>query len=196
LREELSTQDLVVFGQTESAAGVASAPGEALLPQECAALARRAALEEPAVRSATGETESVVLWEDEGSIAWLNVARDPRDTGFHDHDGSAVGVYVIAGSVTNEGLPAGGTRRVRRYQPGDSFWVPASGIHRMSHDPGAITVHVYSPPLRAIGYYEEIDGLLQRTLGPPDEPSPESPRLLAALAHEVPAATIKSLSPA
>jgi hypothetical protein len=114
------------------------------------------------------------------------VASDPRDTGFHDHDGSAVGVYVIAGSVTNEGLPAGGTRRVRRYQPGDSFWVPASGIHRMSHEPGAITVHVYSPPLRAIGYYEVIDGLLQRTLGPPDEPSPESPRLLAALAHEAP----------
>jgi hypothetical protein len=69
LREELSTQDLVVFGQTESVAGVPSAPGEALLPQECAALARWAALEEPAVRSATGETESVVLWEDEGSIA-------------------------------------------------------------------------------------------------------------------------------
>ena len=64
----------------------------------------RAALEEPAVRSATGETELVVLWEDEDSIAWLNVARDPRDTGFHDHDGSSVGVYVIAGSVTNEVL--------------------------------------------------------------------------------------------
>jgi hypothetical protein len=185
LREELSTQDLEVFGQTGSVTAVASAPGEALPPQECAALARRAALEEPAVRSATGETESVVLWEDEGSIAWLNVARDPRDTGFHDHDGSAVGVHVIAGTVTNEGLPTGGTRRVRRYQPGDSFWVPASGIHRMSHDPGAITVHVYSPPLRAIGYYEEIDGLLQRTLGPPGEPSPESPRLLAALAGDV-----------
>jgi quercetin dioxygenase-like cupin family protein len=194
LREELSTHDLEVFGQTGSVSAVASAPGEALSPQDCAALARRAALEESAVRSATGETESVVLWEDEDSIAWLNVARDPRDTGFHDHDGSAVGVYVIAGSVTNEGLPAGGTRRVRRYRPGDSFWVPASGIHRMSHDLGAITVHVYSPPLRAIGYYEVVDGLLQRTLGPPDEPSPESPRLLAALPCDVPATSAESLS--
>jgi hypothetical protein len=167
-----------------------------LSPQECAALATRAALEEPAVLAATGESESVVLWEDEDSIAWLNVAHDPRDTGFHDHDGSAVGVYVIVGCVTNEGLPAVGSRRVRRYEPGDTFWVPASGIHRMSHDPGAITVHVYSPPLRAIGYYEEIDGLLQRTLGPPDEPSPESPRLLAALAHEVQPSPVESLSPA
>jgi hypothetical protein len=38
-----------------------------------------------------------------------------------------------------------------------------------------------SPPLRAIGYYEVVDGLLQRIPGPPDEASPESPVLLAAL---------------
>jgi hypothetical protein len=154
----------------------------ALPPEECAARARRAAaLVDVAVLSRTGESESVVLWADQDSIAWLNLLHDSRDTGFHDHDGSAVGVHVIAGSVTNEGLPPGGTRRVRRYRAGDSFSVPAAGIHRMNHDTGAITVHVYSPPLRAIGYYEVVDGLLQRTLGPPDEPSPESPRLLAAL---------------
>jgi len=159
----------------------------ALSPQECAALARSAAsLVDPAlvdesVSARAGERDSVVLWTDEDSIAWLNVVPDPRDTGFHDHDGSAVGVYVIAGSVSNEGLPAGGVRRVRRYQAGDSFSVPGTGIHRMNHDPGAVTVHVYSPPLRAIGYYEIVDGLLQRTPGPPDEPSPESPLLLAVL---------------
>jgi hypothetical protein len=168
----------------------------ALTPQECVGLARRAALARAAVLSPAGESESVVLWEDEDSIAWLNVAHDSRDTGFHDHDGSAVGVYVVAGSVTNEGLPAGGTRRVRRYRAGDSFWVPGSGIHRMDHEVGAVTVHVYSPPLRAIGYYEVVDGLLQRTLGPPDEPSPESPRLLAALRDEATGASLESLSPA
>jgi hypothetical protein len=168
----------------------------ALTPQECAALARRAALAQMAVLSPTGESESVVLWEDEDSVAWLNVAHDSRDTGFHDHDGSAVGVYVIAGSVTNEGLPADGTRRVRRYRAGDSFWVPGSGIHRMDHEVGAVTVHVYSPPLRGIGYYEVVGGLLQRTLGPPDEPSPASPRLLAALRHEATAAPVRSLSTA
>jgi hypothetical protein len=51
----------------------------------------------------------------------------------------------------------------------------------MDHDAGAVTVHVYSPPLAAIGYYEVVDGLLQRTPGPPDEGSPESPRLLGTL---------------
>ena len=157
----------------------------ALPPQECAALAERAAARvDVAGLPTTGASESVVLWQDEDCIAWLNVILDPRDTGFHDHDGSAAGVYVLRGSVTNEGLPIGGSRRVHRYGPGDSFWVPGTGIHRMDHDPGAVTVHIYSPPLRAIGYYEIVDGLLQRTLGPADEASPESPRLLAALTGE------------
>lgn len=156
-----------------------------LSPAECAALAgRAAALVDVAELPTAGTGESVVLWQDEDSIAWLNVMLEPRDTGFHDHDGSAAGVHVIRGSVTNEGLPIGGGRRVRQYEAGGSFWVPADGIHRMYHDAGAVTVHVYSPPLRSIGYYEVVDGLLQRTPGPPDEESPESPRLLAALASE------------
>lgn len=157
----------------------------ALPPDECAALARRAAaLVNIDALPRTGVSKSVVLWEDEDCVAWLNVALDERDTGFHDHDGSAVGVYVVSGSVTNEGLPVGGTRRVRQYGPGEQFWVPASGIHRMNHHARAVTVHIYSPPLRAIGYYEVVDGLLQRTVGPADEASPASPRLLAALAIE------------
>ncbi len=152
------------------------------LPDECAALARRAAslLDQAALAEArTGG--SVVLWHDEHSVSWLNVMPERRDTGYHDHDGSAVGVYVIEGSVTNEGLPIGGPRRVHRYGPGDSFSFPGSGIHRMDHDPGSVTIHVYSPPLRAIGSYEVVEGLLQRTPGAPDEASPESPRLLTAL---------------
>jgi hypothetical protein len=154
-----------------------------LQPDECASLARRAAglLDSAILAKARTGGGSVVLWEDEHSVSWLNVMPERRDTGYHDHDGSAVGVFVIEGSVTNEGLPIGSPRRVHRYGPGDSFSFPGSGIHRMDHDAGAITVHVYSPPLRSIGYYEVVGGLLQRTLGPPDEASPESPRLLTAL---------------
>jgi len=122
-----------------------------------------------------------VLWQDEHSVSWLNAMPERRDTGYHDHDGSAFGVHVIEGSVTNEGLPIGGPRRVHRYGPGDTFSFPGSGIHRMDHDAESVTVHVYSPPLRSIGYYEVVGGLLQRTPGPPDEASPESPRLLTAL---------------
>ena len=160
-----------------------TALGRPLQAAECATLARRAAgLLDTAALAGSGTAASCVLWQDEHSVAWLNVMPEPRDTGYHDHDGSAVGVYVIGGSVTNEGLPIGGPRRVHRYGPGDGFCFPGSGIHRMDHDAGSITIHVYSPPLRAIGYYEVVDGLLQRTPGPPDEASPESPRLLATLA--------------
>ena len=74
----------------------------------------------------------------------------------------------------------GRERRVREYRPGDSFSFPNDGIHRMEHDPGAITIHVYSPPIRSLGHYELIDGMLQRTPGGPDDPSPPSDALLAA----------------
>ena len=154
----------------------------ALSPQECAALAvSAAALIDPAELAGSGRDESLVLWEDDDSVAWLEVSNGRRDTGFHDHDGSAVAVYVLAGSVTNEGLPVGGVHRARQYSAGDSFAIPGTGIHRMDHGAGSVTVHVYSPPLRAIGYYEVVNGLLQRTPGPPDQPSPGSPALLAAL---------------
>lgn len=166
-------------GETLAALAASSRPFQ---PDECAALAGRAAgLADLAALTGKETSASFVLWQDEHSVAWLNVMPERRDTGYHDHDGSAVGVYVIEGSVANEGLPVGGPRRVHRYGPGDSFSVPGTGIHRMDHDAGAITVHVYSPPLRAIGYYEVAGGLLQRTPGPPDEGSPESPRLLETL---------------
>jgi hypothetical protein len=154
-----------------------------LSPQECAALASRAA----ALFDVTAlpADASEVLWHDEDSVAWLEISSRWRDTGFHDHDGSAVGVYVLTGAVTNEGLPLDGVRHVRHYAAGESFSFPGTGIHRMTHLANAVTVHVYSPPPRAIGYYEIVDGLLQRTPGPPDDPFPESPRLLAAPGGEV-----------
>jgi len=94
---------------------------------------------------------------------------------------SAVGVYVIEGRAWNEPLVVGTPRRVREYRPGDRFSFPGSGIHRMDHEPGAITIHVYSPPLRAIGHFELEDGELRRRPGNPDRPSTASPQLLAQL---------------
>ena len=52
------------------------------------------------------------------------------------------------------------------------------GLH-IAGGPGAITIHVYSPPIRSIGHYEIEDGELQRRPTPPDEPSASSPALLA-----------------
>ena len=85
---------------------------------------------------------------------------------------------MISGIARNESLMYGRPRRVNQYRAGESFCFPGSGIHRMEHEPGAITVHVYSPPIRSLGHYELIEGMLQRTPGGPDDPSPPSPDLL------------------
>lgn len=154
-----------------------------LTPDECAALAEvAAALVGGAEGQPLDEASFELLWRNDHSEAWLNRWWEPRDTGYHDHAGSCVGVYVLAGVARNESLAIGGARRVREYGSGASFSFPGTGIHRMEHEPGAVTVHVYSPPIRAIGHYDLVDGELHRRSGPPDEASPPSPGLTAVLA--------------
>jgi hypothetical protein len=153
-----------------------------LSPEECAQRARAAAaLVDLAALDRTGPGEARLLWRDEQSEGWLNTWWEPRDTGYHDHDGSCVGVHVVAGRATNEPLPIVGPRRAQGYGPGDSFSFPGTGIHRMDHEPGAVTVHVYSPPLRSIGHYDVVDGALRRSPAPPEAPSPPSPALTGVL---------------
>jgi Cysteine dioxygenase type I len=160
---------------------LADAPGP-LTPLQCMERARRAAgaLDVSALdRRSAGE--AVLLWRSDSSEAWLNLWWNPRDTGYHDHDGSCVGVYVIEGEARNEPLVIGQPRRINEYRAGDAFAFPGAGIHRMEHEPGAVTIHVYSPPLRSIGHYEIEDGELRRSPGPADQPSSSSPQLLTAL---------------
>jgi len=65
-----------------------AASSQPFQPDECAALARRAGgLVDTAALPRTG-TSAFVLWQDEHSVAWLNVMPERRDTGYHDHDGS------------------------------------------------------------------------------------------------------------
>jgi hypothetical protein len=160
-----------------------------LTPEECMALARSAAerVDLSAVER-RGEGSFELLWRNEHSEAWLNTWWESRDTGFHDHGGSCVGVYVLEGRAISEALVVGGDRRVRVFEAGDSFSAPATGIHRVDHEPGAVTIHVYSPPLDEIGHYEVVDGELRRHRGRPDEVSPPSPELTSVLERRTPAA--------
>lgn len=159
--------------------------GGDLDPAACAALARAAAElvdREALVRSGGGSFE--LLWRDDHSEGWLNLWWEPRDTGFHDHGASCVGVHVLEGRARNEALVIGSTRRTTEYAAGESFSFPAGGIHRMEHERGAVTIHVYAPPLAEIGHYEVVDGELRRQSVAPDEASHPSPGLAAALAGE------------
>lgn len=148
---------------------------------ECAKRARdAAALVEVAELDRRGAGEAQLLWRSESSEAWLNLWWEARDTGYHDHDGSAVGVYVIEGRAYNEALGLAGPSLIKEYGPGESFAFDGDGIHRMDHAAGAVTIHVYSPPIRSIGHYELVGGELRRRPCGPDDPTPPSPRLAAA----------------
>jgi Cysteine dioxygenase type I len=162
--------------------GELAGSGRALDPDECAALARAAAaLVDITALDRQGGGSFELLWRNEHSEGWLNTWWEARDTGFHDHGGSCVGVYVVEGRARAEALVVGGGRRVVEHVAGESFSSPATAIHRMDHEPGAVTIHVYSPPLTTIGHYEVVDGELHRHAGRPDEGSPPSPSLTAVL---------------
>src|SRR4051812_10535937 len=161
----------------------AEAGAEGILdPPTCAAVASRAAaLIDLAGLDRGGSGEAILLWRTEDSEAWLNTWWQPRDSGFHDHGGSGGGVHVIEGEVTGEYLHVAVERKLRRYGTGDAFSFDCDRIHRGDHHAGAVTVHVYSPPLRSIGHYELVDGELRRVQGAPDEASPPSVELTRAL---------------
>ena len=110
-----------------------------LAPHECAERARRAAaLIDPGRLDRSGPGAAVLLWRDGHSEAWLNLWWQPRDTGYHDHTGSCVGVCVIEGRAWNEPLTIGEPPEAREYGPGETFWFPGEGIHRMDHQAGAV----------------------------------------------------------
>jgi hypothetical protein len=151
--------------------------GRALTPEECSDLARRAgeAVQFEELLQEGRQRLYELLWRNEHSEAWLVSWSVPRDTGFHDHDGSAGGIYVIEGRVTEEPLVVGRPALVREYGPGQTFAFAGGHIHRMHHDPNSITVHLYSPPVRRLGVYELVDGVLTRTPQSADEETPETP---------------------
>jgi predicted metal-dependent enzyme (double-stranded beta helix superfamily) len=106
-----------------------------------------------------------LLRDDDAVTAWVICWSDGHDTGFHDHDGSAGAVHVVAGRVVEERLRVGGPPARRVAEPGDGFGFRADDIHRVLHGggPPAVTIHVYSPPLRRQGgYVIEDDGTLRR----------------------------------
>jgi hypothetical protein len=148
-------------------------PERVLEPEECAALARSVAALMPTPAPAD-EGSFTLLWRTTHSEGWLNVWPEAREAGFHDHDGSSVGVHVIEGTASNDGISLDGNPTVRRFAAGDSFSLGPDRIHRMIHDAGSTTVHVYSPPLRAIGDYAVVGGELRRVTHAPDEMSPPS----------------------
>jgi predicted metal-dependent enzyme (double-stranded beta helix superfamily) len=144
-------------------------PELALTTYELQALARelrsRRDVWEPLVRHTPEERHYELLRHDDQVTAWVISWMDGHDTGFHDHDVSAGALAVARGKIREERLRLGTAPTSRLLVAGDVADFSASEIHRVSHEPGepAVTIHVYSPPLRGMGaYLVEPDGSLWR----------------------------------
>jgi predicted metal-dependent enzyme (double-stranded beta helix superfamily) len=106
-----------------------------------------------------------LLRDDDEVTAWVICWMDDHDTGFHDHDVSRGAVAVVQGQVVEERLRLNGAPSERAVGAGESFGFEPHDIHRVRHGGGqpAVTIHVYSPPLRRQGaYLVEPDGTLRR----------------------------------
>ncbi|HVW18790.1 MAG TPA: cysteine dioxygenase family protein [Solirubrobacteraceae bacterium] len=114
-----------------------------------------------------------LVCDGDAATVWLLCWSPGHDTGFHDHDGSAGAVAVAEGQVREDRLTLGGEPRGRVVGAGEGFDFGPADIHRVRHAGAApaVTIHAYSPPLRAMGaYVEDPDtGVVRRELLGEDE---------------------------
>jgi len=92
----------------------------------------------------TGDFDAwVIHWPKGGSV-------DP-----HDHGGSFGAVSVVSGALTElRDGPVG--RTTEQLRPGGAHEVPADAVHDIVNDgpSSAVSVHVYSPPLSTMVFYD------------------------------------------
>jgi predicted metal-dependent enzyme (double-stranded beta helix superfamily) len=148
-------------------------PGEDLsrpqLVELVAALGEEQGLWEHLVQHDPDERYFTQLYRDAHVDVWLICWLNQQDTGYHDHDISSGAVKVCDGVLAEDRFHFdGGALRetTRDREAGAVFDFDAAYIHRMRHPGGepATSVHVYSPALWRMGYYErDPNGDLCRT---------------------------------
>jgi hypothetical protein len=109
------------------------------------------------------------LYRDPHLDIWLICWTNQQETGFHDHDVSAGAVHVVQGDLTEdrfELVDSTLSEVSTTHHRGSTFDFDASHVHRLRHcdGPVATSIHVYSPALWRMGYYDsDPSGLLRRT---------------------------------
>jgi quercetin dioxygenase-like cupin family protein len=94
--------------------------------------------------------------------AWVIGWTADQRVSVHDHGPSAGAVVVVEGTLDEVTVGTGGRRRA--LAAGSVTRLPVGIVHDIVA-PGpapATSIHVYSPPLRAMGFYEEGSGRLAR----------------------------------
>jgi hypothetical protein len=130
-------------------------------------LSRRPSLWQHEILHSADERHYVQLMADEHVEVWLICWCESQETGFHDHAGSRGAVAVVDGQLEEKLLGVGG-HPTFRHRVGERFSFGATWIHDVQHtgDIPATSLHVYSPPLGPMGFYEiGDDGVLSRRSG-------------------------------
>jgi hypothetical protein len=103
----------------------------------------------------------VQLYRDANVDIWLECWVRAQETGYHDHDLSSGAVYVIEGTLVEDYFfrdDDGWIReQSREHTAGSVFHFDGAGIHGMRHPvdgPPSTSIHVYSPALWRMGWYE------------------------------------------
>lgn len=154
-------------------AGVAALvpPNDDLLsPAACESLAREITARDLWQGVSLTPTESgarayALLYEDARMEVWLLSWLPRHSTGFHDHGESSVGFCIAQGALLEQHLRLAGPPRGETLECGDSRCAGSEYIHCLEWESGepAVSVHVYSPPLRVVGQYREgTNGALLR----------------------------------
>jgi hypothetical protein len=154
-------------------------PGRDLCTRELAAvaseMARRPELWNRHVAFPAEGRHYVSLYRDDHLDVWLLCWTAGSDTGWHDHDGSAGAVRVVAGTLTESTPRISGVPAELPMPAGRSFTYAPDHIHRLTSAAAQSTsIHAYSPPLRWMGQYTIDDaGVLHRVpIGYADELRP------------------------
>ena len=117
------------------------------------------------VRHSQDERIYTELYRDHHLDVWLICLTGRQETGLHDHDVSGGAVRVVEGALDEDRLRMGEGIDTTRYAAGESFRFDASRIHDVRNADGHVSVslHMYSPPLWRMGYYEVAeDGRIAR----------------------------------
>jgi predicted metal-dependent enzyme (double-stranded beta helix superfamily) len=129
-------------------------------------LAERSDLWQDCVRHTRDKRHYVRLRRDHHLEVWLICWMPSQDTGLHDHDLSCGAVRVVQGTIAEDRMVLGQEHPDSTdYGAGRGFSFDASRIHNVRHAGRgpATSLHLYSPPLWRMGYYETgADGRLAR----------------------------------
>ncbi len=107
------------------------------------------------------------VYRDEHIDVWLLSWAPGSDTGWHDHDVSSGAVAIARGRLVEHNPALFHPEVATCVDAGEVFAFGPDHIHRLTPvegDPaGAVSVHVYSPPLQRLGQYHVDEfGVLRR----------------------------------